>query len=1055
MIGEKFIYSKFKREREIGDLIVTLPKPPPKKEIANYDLPKKDQKFSVIQKEITEAIRSIHSWTEEEKVSFENREWDRRENGFWFFNGGYCEYVTGLQYFYLCYWQFPVVKDGMKKLGLPNFYDSDRDKFYHWGYCNEDSKCFGQFEITNRRDGKTYRALCTAYEKISKTPESKGGMQSKNNRDGKDIFDRLILSWQKLPYFFKPIDTGESHPKTSLRFFEPSKRDTKKQIKQYTQVLRSEIDYGTAKDEEYDGEGIFFYLGDEIGKCFGKGTELLMHNGTIKKVENINISDKLMGNDSRPRKVMRLYRGLEQMYKIVPNKGKVWECNENHILSLRISSDKICTKSLKGLKKNDTLNITVKEYLKLSWDKKRHLMLYRTGVNYKENKHIVTPYFLGVWLGDGNQYGCVAITNIDKEVRERMINEAKRHGLNIMHRDYKTVAFTHDIKCKIKATPRNVILSEFKRMNLISKVGYYKGEKRIPEEYLIDCHGNRLQLLAGLIDSDGHLTKKGNRINYEIVQKRKKLAEDIHKLANSLGFYSSINEKRATMKRGDGTIYKCLVYRVFIYGDLYKIPCKISKKKAPHIKKHHKNRRNPLRFGFEVKKTKIDNYYGFSISGTNRLFLLSDYTVVHNTDPSESNVYNRWYIVKECLADGSTITGKALLTTTVEEITRKGLELCKRLWEESDPKKRNAIGQTTSGLYKYFKPAFYGLRGEDEKGNAFIDEFGYSRIEVAKEFLDKKRIGKLGVALASEKHKYPFTEAECFILSNQESPLDTNRIYEQIDYNSTLAESTVVRGNFVWVERDIKAKFVHDPEGRWRIVWVPDEKKVQSNKFSILYGRRVPGNIDKLCSAVDPFDHKEVAGGRKSQASSLVRYKFDPIDPINSKFFAAFYLARPPKPEMFYEDMVIQSFFYGTEILPETNKIGLNNYFRVRGYEKYLMSRPEPTHTEHSKKFQKEPGIPMTGDDARNALIDALVTEVYDNVGYLEEEDRFAKSYFDELLLDLAKFEVNNWTPYDASVAAGLCLLAERKYIVTKREPQKDTQFFREYKNKGERSIRI
>lgn len=691
MIAEKFTYSKFKREREIADLIITLPKPPPKEEIANYNLPKKEQKFSVIQKEIQNALKTIHTWTDEERSNFEDQQWERRENGFFFFNGGYCEYVTGLHYFYLGFWQFPVVKDGMKKLGLPNFYDSDRDQFYHWNYCDNDPLSFGQVEITNRRDGKTERGLCTGYEKISKTPESKGGMQSKNNRDGKDIFDRLIKGWQKLPQFFKPIDTGESHPKSSLRFFEPSKRDTKKQVKQYTQVLRSEIDFGTAKDEEYDGEGIFFYFGDEIGK----------------------------------------------------------------------------------------------------------------------------------------------------------------------------------------------------------------------------------------------------------------------------------------------------------------------------------------------------------------------------TDPSESNVYNRWYIVKECLADGSTITGKAKLTTTVEEITRKGLELCKRLWEESDPNKRNAIGQTTSGLYKYFKPAFYGLRGDDEKGNAFIDEFGYSKVEIAKAFLDKKRIGKLGVALASEKHKYPFTEAECFILSNIESPLDTNRIYEQIDYNSTLSESTVVRGNFVWVERDIKAKFVHDPEGRWRVVWVPDEKKVQSNKFSIIHGKRTPGNMDKICSAVDPFDHKEVAGGKKSDASSLVRYKFDPLDPINSKFFSTFYLARPPKPEFFYEDMIIQSFFYGTEILPEINKIGLNNYFRVRGYEKYLMSRPDPTHTEHSKKFQKEPGIPMTGDSARNALIDALVTEVYDNVGYIEEEDRFAKSYFDELLLDLAKFEVDNWTPYDASVAAGLCLLAERKYIVTKREPQKNVQFFREYKNKGEQSVRV
>ena len=266
MFGEKFTYSSFKRNRIISDIPINLPAPPPKEEILNFTIPKKEQKFSVIQEEIKKSLSEINTWSKEERTEFEKREWNRRKEGIWFYNNGYCEYITGLHYFYLCYWKFPVVKDGLKKLGVPNWYDSDRDRFYHWLGCDTDTKCFGEFEITNRRDGKSERALCTIYEKISKTPEAKGGMQSKNNRDGKDIFDRLIKGWQNLPYFFKPIDSGESHPKSALRFFEPSKKDTKRQHKEYTQVLRSEIDFGTAKDEEYDGEGLFFYFADELGK---------------------------------------------------------------------------------------------------------------------------------------------------------------------------------------------------------------------------------------------------------------------------------------------------------------------------------------------------------------------------------------------------------------------------------------------------------------------------------------------------------------------------------------------------------------------------------------------------------------------------------------------------------------------------------------------------------------------------------------------------------------------------------------------------------------------
>ena len=119
------------------------------------------------------------------------------------------------------------------------------------------------------------------------------------------------------------------------------------------------------------------------------------------------------------------------------------------------------------------------------------------------------------------------------------------------------------------------------------------------------------------------------------------------------------------------------------------------------------------------------------------------------------------------------------------------------------------------------------------------------------------------------------------------------------------------------------------------------------------------------------------------------------------------------------------------------------------------MSRPEPTHTIHSRK-QKELGIPMTGEDARNALISAVESEVYDNVGYLEEEDRYAKNYFNDLLLDWAKFDVNNWTPHDQTVASGLALLAERKYIRDKKEPTTtDHEFFRSYTNRGANSFLV
>ena len=90
------------------------------------------------------------------------------------------------------------------------------------------------------------------------------------------------------------------------------------------------------------------------GKCLGKNTEILMYDGTIKKVQDVKVGDLLMGDDSRPRNVLTLARGREQMYKISSKKGDYYICNESHILSLKSSSN-----HSKAIKKGEIIDISV------------------------------------------------------------------------------------------------------------------------------------------------------------------------------------------------------------------------------------------------------------------------------------------------------------------------------------------------------------------------------------------------------------------------------------------------------------------------------------------------------------------------------------------------------------------------------------------------------------------------------------------------------------------------------------------------------------------------
>lgn len=81
-----------------------------------------------------------------ELEAFREQEWDRRINGFWFYNNGVPTYITGLHYFYLTWWRIDI--------GYPSYRQSDRDFFYMWSYCEGDPKCFGLIEAARRRSGK-------------------------------------------------------------------------------------------------------------------------------------------------------------------------------------------------------------------------------------------------------------------------------------------------------------------------------------------------------------------------------------------------------------------------------------------------------------------------------------------------------------------------------------------------------------------------------------------------------------------------------------------------------------------------------------------------------------------------------------------------------------------------------------------------------------------------------------------------------------------------------------------------------------------------------------
>jgi hypothetical protein len=428
----------------------------------------------------------------------------------------------------------------------------------------------------------------------------------------------------------------------------------------------------------------------------------------------------------------------------------------------------------------------------------------------------------------------------------------------------------------------------------------------------------------------------------------------------------------------------------------------------------------------------------------------------------DANVEKNWEVVRSCLTLGDKIIGKCFMPSTVNELSKSGGENFKNLWYDSDPDDIDANGRTRSGLYQYFTPAYDGYEG-------FIDEYGMSVIETpspeqskyikktigAKEFLQNIRDSYKDNTskLSEEKRQRPFNIDEAFRSDVNNSLFDVERIYQQIDFNNS-SNSVTVYGDFVWKGGVEDSEVVWQPRknGKFHIAWIPPDER--RNKKDTKNGRLYPGNHVELVAGCDPYDHDTTTDGRRSDAAAYVYKKFSMMDDFSSVFVCE-YIHRPPKAEIFYEDMIKMCYFYGCQILVENNKVGIIKYFERRGYNNYLMDRPESTHTS-SSRTQKTKGIPSTGAAVLTAQAEAVSSYIYDHVGVNNETGEMGKCYFNKLLEDWSKFEIDNRTKYDATVASSIALLAAQKFVKPKSKQTFDmNKFVKKYKNTGLISKRI
>lgn len=354
--------------------------------------------------------------------------------------------------------------------------------------------------------------------------------------------------------------------------------------------------------------------------CHVKGTPILLRNGNIKNVEDILQSDELMGDNGTAREIYNLITGHGKIYKIViQSTGEEFEVNEDHILSLVHTEYK------------SIVNISIKEYLTKSNNfKRQHKSYYnKTPIEFAKTDLILEPYFMGLYLGDGHTHS-IGVTTMDSEIElyvkdymEKHYPKAALRVKEFVNNKAKTY-FYSEVKCEKFGKRYNTIAKDFSKygLNFNGTLNRTKcAEKFIPEEYMKSSIEDRLQLLAGLIDSDGHMNKNGY---YDLAFSSEQIAKDIQYVARSLAMYSKLG-----IRVINGKSY----YRVSISTSPHStqhIPCKLPRKQtaADFVKFI-----NPLHSAFTVEYVRDDNYYGFNISHNN-LYCMGNFMVTHNTGKS-------------------------------------------------------------------------------------------------------------------------------------------------------------------------------------------------------------------------------------------------------------------------------------------------------------------------------------------------------------------------------------------------------------------------------------
>lgn len=462
--------------------------------------------------------------------------------------------------------------------------------------------------------------------------KSKGNYErlSKAERDAIDLqktadMERLV----NMTAIKKMMKKGPDDPLKELDEMiglEPVKETVKEMVARMQFEVEENKKNKKKSKEGLSGRHMVFYGPPGVGKCQPLYSKVLTPTGFVK-MGDIKVGDTVIAANGDYATVLGVFpQGKRKVYEMTLSDGSKCRSGDEHLWKVQTRRDRLEGK-YRIVQTQDMLDDI---YCKDEANRLNYSIQTVQNISMESKQFIVSPYIMGALIGDGSfryrKGKPIIFSNADKEILDK-INTELPNGLFLKKKGGRTHQNRYDYNIMKEndsdeaISNRKMFYNEIERLGL---VGTYSHDKFIPCEYKYSSYEQRVELLRGLLDTDGSIVTTG-AIRYDTASIR--LANDVIELVRSLGGSAMARRRETGYKNNDGDFIRC--------RDSYVVTISFTDDIIPFALTRKAERITPNKF--KHKFVQSIEYIGeeecqcIYIDHPSHLYVTDDYIVTHNT----------------------------------------------------------------------------------------------------------------------------------------------------------------------------------------------------------------------------------------------------------------------------------------------------------------------------------------------------------------------------------------------------------------------------------------